>query len=280
MVKSLIVVIYRGPMSGLRVGTAAGYRFEYGRPSANPRSCRSGGPQGRGRHGDPRSRQPGGPAGRNGRKPQTGSCPSEGPGGSSRRTPPARATTGTTSPPRVYSITSIHAPSPSALPSQALSGAAPICPGISAVQWQSICRGSSGRSPAWPATGGSTGTRMLDTDCRCPYFDCMSREDVIRAQFDLAGLGLEVGPSYNPLFPKSAGYTVETIDYTDQPGLQAKSADNPTVDCSRIEPVDYVSGGRPMREVIGKPGRFEWIFPSNVIDHIPDLIGVINDCAC
>jgi SAM-dependent methyltransferase len=107
----------------------------------------------------------------------------------------------------------------------------------------------------------------------------MNRDDLIRAQFTVGGLGLEVGPGYNPLFPKSRGHAVETIDHTDQAGLQAKYASHPAVDCSRIEPVDYVSNGRPMREVIGLPQRYSWIFASNVLEHVPDFIGFLNDCA-
>ncbi|WP_279480855.1 bifunctional 2-polyprenyl-6-hydroxyphenol methylase/3-demethylubiquinol 3-O-methyltransferase UbiG [Aureimonas sp. SK2] len=106
----------------------------------------------------------------------------------------------------------------------------------------------------------------------------MSRRDGILALFDASGFGLEVGPSYNPLLPKSEGFRVETIDYADQAELQRKYAANPTVDASRIEPVDYVSDGRPMRQVIGEEGRYDFILASHVIEHTPDMIGFLRDC--
>lgn len=106
----------------------------------------------------------------------------------------------------------------------------------------------------------------------------MSRRDSILALFDASGFGLEVGPSYNPLLPKSEGFNVETIDYADQVELQRKYASNPTVDSSRIEAVDYVSDGRRMREVIGEAGRYDFILASHVIEHTPNMIGFLQDC--
>jgi hypothetical protein len=38
------------------------------------------------------------------------------------------------------------------------------------------------------------------------------------AHADLTGLGLEIGPSYNPLLPKSEGYRVRTADHLDATG--------------------------------------------------------------
>ena len=68
----------------------------------------------------------------------------------------------------------------------------------------------------------------------------MDRTQRLRAMIDLSGRGLEIGPSYNPLVPKSAGFDVSIADYTDAAGLRAKYAATPNVDIGRIEEVDHV----------------------------------------
>lgn len=108
----------------------------------------------------------------------------------------------------------------------------------------------------------------------------MSRADYILGLFDHTGFGLEVGPSYNPLLPKSEGFNVETIDYANQATLIEKYSDNPNVDVSRIEHVDYVSDGRSLSDVIGGLGRYDFIVASHVIEHTPDLLGFLKDCEC
>ena len=39
---------------------------------------------------------------------------------------------------------------------------------------------------------------------------------------DLTGVGLEIGPSHNPLLPKAGGYDVRIADYLDRDGLLEK----------------------------------------------------------
>ena len=40
----------------------------------------------------------------------------------------------------------------------------------------------------------------------------MDRVQILTSMFDPSGFGLEIGPSYNPLVPKSSGARIETID--------------------------------------------------------------------
>jgi len=103
------------------------------------------------------------------------------------------------------------------------------------------------------------------------------RRDVILRNLDLDGLGLEIGPSHNPLLPKSQGYRVETIDHADANHLREKYRALGQ-DVGRIEEVDYVSGGGSIFETIGKPGRYDYIVASHVIEHIPDILGFLQDC--
>jgi predicted SAM-dependent methyltransferase len=92
------------------------------------------------------------------------------------------------------------------------------------------------------------------------------------------GLGLEIGPSYNPLMPKSEGFRVEVLDHANQETLFEKYRKHPDVDWQKIEKVDYVSDGRRMSEIIGDVKRYDYIVASHVIEHVPDMIGFLQDC--
>lgn len=105
----------------------------------------------------------------------------------------------------------------------------------------------------------------------------MNRFDKITAAIDKTGKGLEIGPSHNPIMPKRDGYDVETIDHLDQQGLIEKYRDH-GVDLSRIEPVDYIWSGQPLPELVGDSMRYDWIVAAHVIEHVPDVIGFLQQC--
>lgn len=105
----------------------------------------------------------------------------------------------------------------------------------------------------------------------------MSRNDRIFADIDRKGLGLEIGPSYNPVAPRRAGFNVEIIDHLDRAGLVEKYAAH-GVDTNQIEDVDHVWNGEPLSELIGKTGHYDWIIASHVIEHVPDLVGFLSEC--
>lgn len=106
----------------------------------------------------------------------------------------------------------------------------------------------------------------------------MSRVDILTSMLDLSGVGLEVGPSHNPLVSKASGARIETVDHTDQAGLVKKYANDPNVDVTKIEPVDYVSDGRPISEVIKKSKFYDYIIASHVIEHTTNPLGFFRDC--
>jgi SAM-dependent methyltransferase len=105
----------------------------------------------------------------------------------------------------------------------------------------------------------------------------VSREDAIRRLFDTAGLCLEIGPSYNPIVPKRAGFRVETVDHCDAAALRDKYATQPGVDAAKIEDVDHVWRGEPLADLVG-PGRFDVVVASHVIEHTPDMLGFLKEC--
>jgi SAM-dependent methyltransferase len=105
----------------------------------------------------------------------------------------------------------------------------------------------------------------------------MDRRAVILEGLNLAGLGLEIGAGYGPLAAGQPGLNVRSLDHLDQAGLIEKYARQgaPT---DHIGPVDYVWSGQRYAELVGET-RFDWIVASHVIEHVPDLVGFLNQCA-
>ena len=105
-----------------------------------------------------------------------------------------------------------------------------------------------------------------------------NRHELLLSLFNPAGMGLEIGPGFNPLLPKSAGYAVETLDHASQADLVRKYTGAAGVDVSRIEPVDYVSSGASVFAAIGEPARYDFIVASHVIEHTTSMLGFLQDC--
>jgi len=106
----------------------------------------------------------------------------------------------------------------------------------------------------------------------------MRRRQKIIQHINFFGKGLEIGASFNPVFPKSKGYNVKILDHASKEELCNKYAGHKGFDISLIEDVDYVWSGEPYTDLVNSE-RFDWILGSHVIEHAPDLIAFINDCA-
>ncbi|HSW07271.1 methyltransferase domain-containing protein, partial [Aquabacterium sp.] len=104
------------------------------------------------------------------------------------------------------------------------------------------------------------------------------RKELLLSLIDTSALGLEIGPGFNPLLPKSAGYQVETLDHASREDLVRKYSGAASVDVSRIEAVDHVSTGGSILKTIGQPGKYRYIVASHVIEHTTDLLGFLRDC--
>jgi|SRR6516162_2044250 hypothetical protein len=107
----------------------------------------------------------------------------------------------------------------------------------------------------------------------------MNRADKILKMINTKGAGLEIGPSFNPLAPKRAGYNVKIIDFMSTDELISLNAAR-GYDINKIEPVDYIWDGRNLQDIIGHNQKFDWIIASHVIEHTPDFITFVNDCGC
>lgn len=103
------------------------------------------------------------------------------------------------------------------------------------------------------------------------------REIKALQSIDKNGLGLEIGPSHNPLAPKSKGYNVHILDHLSAAELRVKYA-NHGLNLDNIEDVDFVWNGEPIHELIGNTHQYDWIIASHLIEHIPDLISFFQEC--
>lgn len=108
----------------------------------------------------------------------------------------------------------------------------------------------------------------------------MDRARRVLANVDMSGLGLEIGPSYNPIVPKSTGVAIRTMDHTTADGLRSKYSalglDQAALD--RIDEVDFVWSGKSLRESIPTGEEFAYVVASHVVEHSVDLIGFLNQC--
>ncbi|HBK04719.1 MAG TPA: hypothetical protein DDZ81_02520 [Acetobacteraceae bacterium] len=105
-----------------------------------------------------------------------------------------------------------------------------------------------------------------------------------RSEFLLRGIdhatahGIEIGPFYNPIAPKAAGWNTTVVDFTDQDGLlqTATTHSNATIRemAGNIEAVDVVWRDVRLDEAClrKRPEGFDYLIASHAIEHFPDII--------
>ena len=102
-------------------------------------------------------------------------------------------------------------------------------------------------------------------------FGKASREEIVFHLLDKKGLGLEIGPSHNPIASKKNGFNVHILDHASATELRNKYQGH-GVNLDNIEEVDFVWHGEALQGLIGKTGCYDWIIASHVIEHVPDLV--------
>lgn len=109
----------------------------------------------------------------------------------------------------------------------------------------------------------------------------LSRSEILLASFPHGSRLIEVGPSFSPIAPKSAGWDTAVIDHLTQNGLKAKYAGLPGVDVNRIEHVDYIWHEGSLSDAVPPDlhGTFDAFIASHVIEHAPDLISFLDSAA-
>lgn len=129
---------------------------------------------------------------------------------------------------------------------------------------------------AWPPrVGTSFRYKQLPADA-VP----ISRAEKALMMVDRKGVGLEIGPSHNPIAPKRDGFNVHVLDHATAETLREKYKGHEKygVKLENIEEVDFVWQGEPFRDLVGKTHCYDWILASHVIEHTPDLVTFLSEC--
>jgi predicted SAM-dependent methyltransferase len=103
------------------------------------------------------------------------------------------------------------------------------------------------------------------------------RERKVFHNLKRSGVGLEIGPSINPLAPKRKGFNVEIIDHASAEELRQKYSGQ-NVNVNNIEEVDCIWEGEPLSKLLGKTEHYDWIIASHVVEHIPNPILFLQEC--
>jgi hypothetical protein len=110
----------------------------------------------------------------------------------------------------------------------------------------------------------------------------VDRNAYLTQRLNKNGYGIEIGPFFSPVAPKSQGWNTTVVDFTDQNGLisvaKNHSSDQIRQMVDSIEPVDVVWNGTALDEAclaIREEG-FEYLIASHAIEHIPDLISFLQ----
>lgn len=104
----------------------------------------------------------------------------------------------------------------------------------------------------------------------------MNGLDKARSQIDVTNwTGVEIGPLTRPMIRRDEG-RVFYIDHASTEELRGKYSGQPHIDTSAIVDVDFVWGERTLSQCVGGQ-RFDYCIASHVIEHVPDLIGWLNE---
>lgn len=122
----------------------------------------------------------------------------------------------------------------------------------------------------------------------------MNRFQLLRANKSRDALGLEIGPSWSPIFPKKEGWNIRSIDVFDQQALIERASQDPSIGerIANIEPVDYIYKGSLLEavkaglsadeqaRVEAGQGLFDYICSSHNFEHQANPIKFLIDCFC
>ena len=103
------------------------------------------------------------------------------------------------------------------------------------------------------------------------------RKKWVLAAIDRNGVGIEIGPSHDPIAPKRDGFKVHVIDHASRAELMGKYKEHP-ISLDLIEEVDFIWRGQSYADLTGNPKHYDWIIASHLIEHTPDLIAFLASC--
>lgn len=94
---------------------------------------------------------------------------------------------------------------------------------------------------------------------------------------DLKNLcGIEFGPLDRPkVYPDESN--IYYIDHVTTEQLKIKYGEGHGVNPDNLAPINFIADGRPLKEIVGDTGPFDYVVASHVIEHVPDLVGWLKD---
>ena len=104
------------------------------------------------------------------------------------------------------------------------------------------------------------------------------RSDLLMTKLDKFMKIVEIGPSYNPVAPKSEGWRTTIVDYASQSDLKNIYKNHVLAD--QIEEVDVVWNGGAISDAFRPEtlGSFDALIASHVIEHTPDIVRFLMSC--
>jgi len=107
----------------------------------------------------------------------------------------------------------------------------------------------------------------------------VDRLQTLRQHIDLEhGRGLEIGPLVNPLVRKSES-EVYYVDRATTEELREWFSRDPKIDPASILEVDFAWGANTLAQASAAKLPFDYVVASHVVEHVPDLIGWLNEVA-
>lgn len=114
----------------------------------------------------------------------------------------------------------------------------------------------------------------------------MDRIERLRKNISLEHRVLEIGPYFNPIAPRAAGYRSTTLDVFAKDELRKKAEVDPSIPPERvaeIEDVDLLGSASDLADLTrsryGVDHRWDWIVSSHNFEHIPNPIRFLQQCA-
>jgi hypothetical protein len=105
------------------------------------------------------------------------------------------------------------------------------------------------------------------------------RSSKLRSRLKIAiGKGLEFGPLNKPLVLKNEG-DIRYVDAKTTEELRGWLPSSGSYESEDYVQIDYVWDGGDFRKVVGPDILFDYAIGSHVIEHVPNMIGWVNDIA-